>query len=430
MGQLASGQQITTWWEARNHADPNHRHKTVQFYISGPNPTRDLSKSEFQAGTKFCELPFDSGCEGGTGQRPCSGTCTLPEGLVAGATYTVWWYWPWKFPGEPTNHGGLETYANCADFRATTGGQATPTAAPTPAPGGGATPPTAGLVPGCYHWTPTGCQGIDGSPYWTSGFQFIRDEWGEANENAAASESICLGRKASIDSYCQRTDVVMHYAGAVVQQPLTYAWGTSNYGACSAPCGGGTMTRTVTCYDNMNRQVANNLCTATMPPATTSCNTQDCPTTTPGGPTTTPGGTYQYTVKLTVEVAIPVSNFDTQQFLADLASILGIPPGAIENVQVDLDRSDENKTVLTFVLKTVQTPGGGYTDPLRAAQELRAYATDPARAETLESYAMMYGLVIEGETDPTDGPTGALSPAAPIAAPAAALLLLGAAFFA
>jgi len=72
-----------------------------------------------------------------------------------------------------------------------------------------------------------------------------------------------------------------------VWKPLyTYSYQTGNWGACSADCGGGTQTRTVTCRrrdaTNANldvQTVADSFCAAhglTKPAASQACNTHSC----------------------------------------------------------------------------------------------------------------------------------------------------------
>ncbi len=56
-----------------------------------------------------------------------------------------------------------------------------------------------------------------------------------------------------------------------------YTWVPSAFGACSAPCAGGTQTRTVSCVDQTSMTtVADSLCTLPKPPLQQACNTNAC----------------------------------------------------------------------------------------------------------------------------------------------------------
>jgi hypothetical protein len=414
MGQLASGQDITVWWEARNHAAKSHQHKTVKFFISGANPTEDPSKSEFESNGMFCELPYDSGCEGGTGQRPCSGTCTLPQ-LQAGAEYTVWWYWPWKFAGEPSNHNGLETYANCADFMATTGGGGgggTPTtSAPTSPPPSGSQPACPSSPQGCWHWQPTGCNPT-GQSSWTTGFQFVRDEWGEENEGAGTSETICLARNTAINNYCNKADTVMCFSGQTVSQPTSYEWNEGLWSGCSAMCDGGTMTKTVTCQDEKGNPVADSMCLQSeLPKPRTSkpCNTNPCAG--GGGGGGGGGETIEFSVKVQVKVSIKVRDAEVSTFLnnfvSDASTLLDIPPGAISNVVLDYDesRKSNSHTYFDFSIKTIKQADGSYTDPVALAAELKDFSANP---EAVESFETLYGLQVVSDEEEKPNLGGAM----------------------
>lgn len=332
MGTLAAGQKITVWWEARNHADPNHRHKTVQLYISGANPNADLSKSGFLNNGMFCELPFDSNCQGGVGQRPCSGECTLPAGLVNNAKYTIWWYWPWKFPGEPTDHGGLETYATCADITVTGGAAATPTKAPT-------IPPT--VQPGtasCLVMQPNWHYGNGGD---IAGMPLTKTT-PEACAEACTADPTCLCfawdtggvNKCWLkndNSICSQggfpTTAIYSgkdchpVAGAPATKsptaapptngappPQTYTWFAYQWGSCDKSCGGGTMTRTVLCVSASGLPGVDSDCKDAKPATTSACNTAACSTDSTG---------TTFSVKMTVRVVGNINTFNTDSFLRD-----------------------------------------------------------------------------------------------------------------
>jgi hypothetical protein len=77
------------------------------------------------------------------------------------------------------------------------------------------------------------------------------------------------------NSSCTDTEPVTSQA-CNTQACLTYNWVQSGFGACSATCGGGAKTQTVTCKDNLGNTVANSLCTGAMPSNVQACNTQAC----------------------------------------------------------------------------------------------------------------------------------------------------------
>ncbi len=57
----------------------------------------------------------------------------------------------------------------------------------------------------------------------------------------------------------------------------TYEWTVGSWSACSAPCGGGTRTRTVACISVITGTVVSDaLCTGTRPQSSEACNTQPC----------------------------------------------------------------------------------------------------------------------------------------------------------
>ncbi len=80
------------------------------------------------------------------------------------------------------------------------------------------------------------------------------EEWNVNNEDGRSNRAVCLQVQSVVEDR--------------VQCPITGPWTVGEFGACSATCGGGTQTRTVTCeYDE---------CTGTQPVTTQSCNTQAC----------------------------------------------------------------------------------------------------------------------------------------------------------
>ena len=65
-------------------------------------------------------------------------------------------------------------------------------------------------------------------------------------------------------------------------RPLwTYSWSIGGWGTCSATCGGGTQTRTITCIRSGDNKISpDTFCTSqgagTKPPTSQPCNTQSC----------------------------------------------------------------------------------------------------------------------------------------------------------
>ena len=62
-----------------------------------------------------------------------------------------------------------------------------------------------------------------------------------------------------------------------ISECYTYSWNTGWWWSCSASCGWGTQTRTVSCQRNDGTTASDSFCTGTKPAVSQSCNTQACP---------------------------------------------------------------------------------------------------------------------------------------------------------
>lgn len=98
-----------------------------------------------------------------------------------------------------------------------------------------------------------------------SGVQTQTVECRDQNEVVVA-DSFCTGPKPPTSRACN-----------VQSCPGTYAWNIGEYGDCSKTCGGGTKTRAVICQNQNGSNVADSLCPQPKPATSASCNNDDCP---------------------------------------------------------------------------------------------------------------------------------------------------------
>lgn len=81
-------------------------------------------------------------------------------------------------------------------------------------------------------------------------------------ENVA--DSFCTSPKPATSQNCN------------LQACQSYNWFASGFGACSATCGGGVQTQTVSCRNISGQTVSNSLCSGAAPSTSQACNTQSC----------------------------------------------------------------------------------------------------------------------------------------------------------
>jgi len=79
------------------------------------------------------------------------------------------------------------------------------------------------------------------------------------------------------NSFCNAAAMPATSQGCNPQACMTYNWRQNGFGACSAACGGGTQTQSVTCVDQNGNTVASGLCTSAPPATSQACNLQACP---------------------------------------------------------------------------------------------------------------------------------------------------------
>jgi len=87
----------------------------------------------------------------------------------------------------------------------------------------------------------------------------------DATDECGQARSVNCGG-CSVDAHCAQ--------GACIN--YVYSWHTGDWSSCSAPCGGGTQTRTVWCEREDGTTVNDSKCGGSKPDASTACNTQAC----------------------------------------------------------------------------------------------------------------------------------------------------------
>lgn len=132
MATLATGQEVTWQWPAKNHADVGVQRGVQVFISSAPDQTVDDFNPNFIAEMEFSKCnPRRPGVDG----ADCRDQWTVPTDLTPGVYTLMWW---WEF-----NAG--EFYNTCADVNIvagqTGGGGADPAPSPTAPPAAAPTPP-------------------------------------------------------------------------------------------------------------------------------------------------------------------------------------------------------------------------------------------------------------------------------------------------
>lgn len=115
-------------------------------------------------------------------------------------------------------------------------------------------------------------------------FQWVLGAWsscsttcGQGSRTRTVTCEACDGKPAAVASCPQPAPPSSATCAATAG--CTYAWKTGTWGACSKPCGGGTLTRAVWCERSDGVKVADAKCGGGAPVATNTCNAQGCNTT-------------------------------------------------------------------------------------------------------------------------------------------------------
>lgn len=124
-----------------------------------------------------------------------------------------------------------------------------------------------------YTWR-TSSFGACGAGACSVGVQ-TRTVWCQRSDGATVDDALCGGGRPAQSQTCTNTAGCTWYAGA--------------YGACSARCDGGTMTRPVYCRDGVGAQVPSAWCSGTAPSASATCNPQACTVYVVSGPSAAMG---------------------------------------------------------------------------------------------------------------------------------------------
>jgi hypothetical protein len=110
------------------------------------------------------------------------------------------------------------------------------------------------------------------------------------------------------------------------------------------------------------------------------------------------------TVLITVSLPIAPNTLDVTTFTYEIMFVLDLPPAAIDEILVDLDRSTDATTIVSFRITNALRSDGTRVDPVESADLLRQLAE--SNSDVLRNSLMLRGLqvVIEDEeTSSNDG---------------------------
>lgn len=107
-------------------------------------------------------------------------------------------------------------------------------------------------------------------------------DWGACSVSCGGGiqtrQATCIvGGVAADPSNCPAPAPVTQQACNTNACPSDYQWIAGPWSACSVSCGGGLQTRTLSCDDLSGTPVSPSLCTATPPATQQACNTNTCP---------------------------------------------------------------------------------------------------------------------------------------------------------
>ena len=126
-------------------------------------------------------------------------------------------------------------------------------------------------------------------------YAYVAGSWASCSECTQKRQVVCK-RSDSMDvpdSYCSgskpSTSQSCNTQACAPSTSYSYSYSTGSWGSCSASCGGGTQTRSVTCKRSDGQSVSDSYCSGTKPSTSGTCNSWACTTF-----TTVPKVAYTY----------------------------------------------------------------------------------------------------------------------------------------